>query len=314
MHTARPLLLAALTLVASMPAQATDPVATEISAGALAGTLLSAAAGDPIVLIVPGSGPTDRDGNSPLGVRANSYELLAEALARAGVSSVRVDKRGMFGSQGAGDPNAVSVEVYAADYRAWIDAIRARTGHACVFLLGHSEGALMVSAAAVGRSDVCGLVLVSGMGRRMGDVLRAQLRDNPANAPVLAPALAAVAELEAGRKVDTSAMHPALLPLFAPQVQDFLISVLAADPVELVGKANVKTLVVQGSTDLQVTLEDARLLDAAPGTTLEIVDGMNHVLKQAPAERAANLATYADPSLPLHPRLVEVIRGFVAER
>jgi hypothetical protein len=314
MHTARPLLLAALTLVASMPAQATDPVATEISAGALAGTLLSAAAGDPIVLIVPGSGPTDRDGNSPLGVRANSYELLAEALARAGVSSVRVDKRGMFGSQGAGDPNAVSVEVYAADYRAWIDAIRARTGHACVFLLGHSEGALMVSAAAVGRSDVCGLVLVSGMGRRMGDVLRAQLRDNPANAPVLAPALAAVAELEAGRKVDTSAMHPALLPLFAPQVQDFLISVLAADPVELVGKANVKTLVVQGSTDLQVTLEDARLLDAAPGTTLEIVDGMNHVLKQAPTERAANLATYADPSLPLHPRLVEVIRAFVQNR
>ena len=285
----------------------------ELSAGELHGTLLSPRKNAPVVLIVPGSGPTDRDGNSPLGVKANMYKLLAEGLAQEGIASVRVDKRGMFGSAGAGNPNNVSVEAYAGDYRAWIDAIRAETGRKCVWLLGHSEGALMVSAAAEGRKDVCGLILVSGMGRRMGDVIRAQLKANPANAPLLDQAFAALDDLEAGRHPDTSNMNPALLPLFAPQVQDFLISVFATDPVETVRRAQVKTLIVQGTTDLQVTEEDARLLKKVRRTKLELIGGMNHVLKEAPADRTANLATYTNPDLPLHPRLVREIENFIED-
>jgi pimeloyl-ACP methyl ester carboxylesterase len=294
-----------------MERNAPPPVPVEIAAGELRGTLLSAGRSKPVVLIVPGSGPTDRDGNNPMGVKAGSYKLLAEALAAEGISTVRVDKRGMFGSSGAGDPNAVSVELYADDYRAWIDAIRAETGRKCVWLLGHSEGALMVSAAAEGRRDVCGLILVAGMGRKLGDVLRSQLEANPANAPLLDQAFAAIADLEAGRRTDTSNLHPALMQLFAPQVQDFLISMMAADPVDLVRRANVQTLIVQGTADLQVTLEDSRLLDKAPRTRHRTITGMNHILKDAPGDRAANLATYAAPELPLHPRLAAVIEDFI---
>lgn len=285
----------------------------EINAGELHGTMLLPRANAPVVLIVPGSGPTDRDGNNPLGVKANAYKLLAEGLAEEGIASVRVDKRGMFGSAAAGDPNAATVEKYVEDYHNWIDAVRKQTRRKCIFLLGHSEGALMVSAAAVGRKDVCGLILVSGMGRRMGDVLREQLKANPANAPLLDEAMAAIAEIEAGRHVDASAMNPALMPLFAPQVQDFLISAFAADPVDLVQQADIRTLIVQGTTDLQVTSEDARLLDKAPRTDLELIKGMNHVLKDAPADRAANLATYANPDLPLSDRLVREIEDFIKD-
>lgn len=289
------------------------PVASEINAGALAGTLLSANDRDPVVLIVPGSGPTDRDGNSPMGVATDAYRLLAEALAEEHIATVRIDKRGMFGSAGAGDPNAVTRADYVADIHAWIDAIREARGSDCVFLLGHSEGALMVSLAAEGREDVCGLILVAGMGRRMGEVIREQLTVNPANAPLLDQAMAALAELEAGRQVDVSAMHPALVPLFAPQVQDYLIATLTLDPVEAVNRANKETLIVQGKTDLQVSVEDARLLNRARKTKLQLIDGMNHVLKEAPADRAANLATYADPSLPLAPKLVRRIEDFVED-
>jgi pimeloyl-ACP methyl ester carboxylesterase len=289
------------------------PVASEINAGALAGTLLSANDRDPVVLIVPGSGPTDRDGNSPMGVATDAYRLLAEALAEEHIATVRIDKRGMFGSAGAGDPNAVTPADYVADIHAWIDAIREARGSDCVFLLGHSEGALMVSLAAEGREDVCGLILVAGMGRRMGEVIREQLTVNPANAPLLDQAMAALAELEAGRQVDVSAMHPALVPLFAPQVQDYLIATLTLDPVEAVNRANKETLIVQGKTDLQVSVEDARLLNRARKTKLQLIDGMNHVLKEAPADRAANLATYADPSLPLAPKLVRRIEDFVED-
>lgn len=285
----------------------------EISAGDLHGTLLSPRAKAPVVLIVPGSGPTDRDGNSPMGLKTDAYKLLAWGLAEQGIATVRVDKRGMFGSAAAGDPNAVSVDIYANDYRAWIDAIRAQTGRKCVWLLGHSEGALMVSAAAEGRKDVCGLILVAGMGRKMGDVIRQQLRDNPANAPVLDQALAAIDELEAGRHVDTTGMHPALMSLFAPKVQDYLISILAIDPVETLRKARVKSLIVQGRNDLQVTVEDARLLNKAPRTSMELISDMNHVLKDAPFDRAGNLATYADPSLPVSQRLISEIEDFIKD-
>lgn len=286
---------------------------SEIAAGNLHGTMVSPGSDAPVVLMAPGSGPTDRDGNSGLGIRTNMYKLLAEGLAEKGIASVRVDKRGMFGSAAAGNANAVTVDLYAEDYRNWIDAIRAETGVDCVWLLGHSEGALMVSAAAQGREDVCGLILVAGMGRKMGDVLRQQLQANPANAPLLDQAFAAISDLEAGRHTDTSSMHPALLPLFAPQVQDFLLSVFAVDPVEAVRLASAPTLVVQGATDLQVTVEDARLLDQAPNTHLALIEGMNHVLKAAPADRAANLATYANPDLPLHPQLVDTIADFIKD-
>jgi pimeloyl-ACP methyl ester carboxylesterase len=287
------------------------PVEREITAGPLHGAMLARRHPDTMALIVPGSGPTDRDGNSRLGVGANTYKLLAEGLAEHGVGSVRIDKRGMYSSAGAGDGNAVSVDIYAEDIRAWIDAIKAETDVDCVWLVGHSEGALMVSAAAQGRSDVCGLVLLAGAGRPVGQVLREQLRANPANAPLLQQAMHAIDELEAGRHVDTAGMQPALLQLFAPPVQDFWISEIKVDPVDLVRRADVPTLIVQGTTDIQVSIADARLLDAAPNTRLELVEGMNHVLKQAPADRAGNLATYTDASLPLSPGLAERIAEFM---
>ena len=289
------------------------PEIKDIAAGELHGTMINARNSDPVVLIIPGSGPTDRDGNNPMGMKTDAYKLLAEALSEEHISTVRVDKRGMFGSSGAGAANISSPQAYVDDIHAWIDAIKTERGSKCVFLLGHSEGALMVSLAAEGRKDVCGLILVAGMGRKMGDVIRQQLTANPANAPVLDQAMAAINDIEAGRHPDTTNMHPALLALFRPDVQDYLIAMFGIDPVEAVRRAKKDTLIVQGTTDLQVTEQDAHLLDAAPRTKLRLIKGMNHVLKSAPADRAANIATYADPSLPLAKDLVKYIRGFVKD-
>lgn len=291
------------------------PEIKELRAGALHGTMVNARNSDPVVLIVPGSGPTDRDGNNPMGLQTDAYKLLAEGLIDRRIASVRVDKRGMFGSSDAGDPNAVTPAAYVADIHAWIDAIKAERGEGsgCVFLLGHSEGALMVTLAAQGRRDVCGLILVAGMGRPMGEIIREQLRANPANAPILTEAFAALVELEAGRRVDTSTMTPTLLPLFNPAVQGYLMSVLKVDPVEALRAARKETLVLQGDRDMQVSVDDARKLDSVRNTELRIIGGMNHVLKEAPEERAGNLATYADPSLPLAKDVIRRIRNFVEE-
>ncbi|MEC8179584.1 MAG: alpha/beta fold hydrolase, partial [Pseudomonadota bacterium] len=228
-------------------------------AGTLEGTL---AQGTPAVLIVPGSGPTDRDGNSPLGIAAQTYKLLAEALAQHGIASVRIDKRGMFGSATAvPDPNDVTVDDYVTDIESWADTITRESGDQCVWLLGHSEGGLMaMAAAAEDPSRYCGLLLVASVARNLGDVLRAQLAANPANAPLLPEIDAIIAKLKAGESVPAAGMHPALVPLFAPQVQGFLGSVFRQEPAELIAAHDLPVLILNGTADLQTPAADARAL------------------------------------------------------
>lgn len=284
--------------------------------GYLKGVMLEPAprAKAPVVLIVPGSGPTNRDGDNTHGVRAGTYRLLAEGLAAQGVTSMRVDKRGMFGSAAPDlDPNKVTIADYASDVTSWADALKPITGAPCIWVLGHSEGALVALAAAVQRpDDICGLILAASPGRRLSDVLRDQLRAEAAYAPILKQALAAIGQLEQGRHVDVSGYPERLKMLFHPTVQTYLINAFAYDPVDLLKRYAGPVLVLQGSTDLQVSNADAERLKAArPDVRLVMLPGVNHVLKAAPADRAANLATYGDPLLPIAPAAVEAVAAFV---
>lgn len=282
--------------------------------GPLEGSFIDAGKGAPVVIIIPGSGPTDRDGNSPMGITAAQYRLLAEGLAAKGVSSIRIDKRGMFGSKAAiADANQVTVAAYADDAHAWARKARALTGAPCAWLVGHSEGALVALAAGQDQRDLCGVIAVSGMGRKFGAVLREQLRANPANAPLLAAAERALTSLESGKKVDPSTLPPPLAPLFNAAVQPYVIDLLAQDSAALAGRLKLPLLIVHGDADIQTSVADARALAAAqPQAKLVIVPGVNHVLKAvAKNDRAANLATYADPSLPVAPEVVTAITDFV---
>lgn len=308
----------AMAVAAQGPDEQDSPIEAAGPQGPLRGTLrLPPGRGGvrPAVLIVPGSGPTNRDGNSPLGLRAAPYRMLAEGLAARGIASVRIDKRGLFGSAGAvADANAVTLDDYAHDLRRWVQAVRARTGVPCVWVLGHSEGGLVALAAARQSLPVCGWILVATPGRPPARVLREQLRANPANAPLLPPAMAAIDALEAGHPVDTANLPAALRPLFDPAVQGFLISLFAIDPARLIAGLQQPVLIVQGTRDLQVQATDAqRLKQAAPAARLVLLEGVNHVLKPvASDDRAANLATYGDPGLPLAPGVVEAVADFVA--
>jgi pimeloyl-ACP methyl ester carboxylesterase len=292
------------------------PIEAAGPSGLLKGTMIAVAPSAPVVLIVPGSGPTDRDGNNPMGVKASSYRLLARALADRGISSVRIDKRGMFASASAtAEANDVTIEDYAADVRSWTAAIRRRSGAKCVWLAGHSEGGLVALAAAQKEKDVCGLLLISAPGRPLGEVIRAQLKANPANAPILDDALSAISRLEAGQSVNVAAFHPALQGLFAPQLQKFLISLFSYDPAKLILSQEKPVLILQGESDIQVGAEDAKRLAAAnPRARLVLLPGVNHVLKAAPADDwAANIATYANPDLPLAAGVAAALAEFVLQ-
>lgn len=282
----------------------------EVSTGQLFGTYLNAEKNAPIVVIVPGSGPTDKDGNNG-GLTSNTLKFVAQGLAEQGISSIRVDKRGLFSSANAGDANAVSVEIYAEDYRAWASTAIELSGQNCAYLFGHSEGGLMVSAAAVGQDNICGIITLAAPGRRLSDVLREQLKRNPANKPILKQAEMALQSLEKGERVDVSELHPALNQLFYPAVQDFLISTFAVDPAELLASVNLPTLVLQGEHDLQVSVKDAERLASISGAKLVLVPGVNHVLKPAPMSPRANFKAYNSPNVPADPMVTQEIGDFI---
>jgi pimeloyl-ACP methyl ester carboxylesterase len=294
---------------ASFPIEAPGP------AGPLSGTALGPPDRDaPVVLIVPGSGPTDRDGNNPLGIMAAPYRLIAEGLATHGIRSVRIDKRGMFGSSRAvPDANAVVMDDYAADIHAWAATIRERMGASCVWVLGHSEGGLSALVAARDHPGICGLLLVSTPGRRLGDILREQIAANPANGHIRAQAESIIAQLELGRRVEATTVHPALLPLFRPEVQGFLISALAIDPARLIAEYRGPVLILQGLRDIQVRRADAeRLHQARPDANLTLLPDANHVLKSVSIDDlAANLAAYQDTERPLAQGVVETLAAFI---
>ncbi len=286
------------------------PLETQVKNGNLGGTYRNAGVDSPLVILVPGSGPTDKDGNG-LGFKANSLKFLAEDLASQGISSLRVDKHGMFTSAGAGDPNSVTVDIYAQDYRSWASFALKNSGNDCVFLAGHSEGGLMVTAAALNQDNICGVITIASPGYRLSDVLRKQLKANPQNEVFLDDALAAITTLESGETVDTTGMHPALMGLFNPAVQPYLISVFQADPATMLAEVDVPKLVIQGSHDIQVGVEDAQRLSKTGQAELVILDGIGHVLKPAPKERNANVGTYNSPDTPIDPAVANAISGFI---
>lgn len=287
--------------------------------GALFGTLRTPDAGsDTAVLLIAGSGPTDRDGNNPLGVGAATYRLLAEALEEAGFASLRYDKRAIAASrlENPSRVDSLRFEEYIDDAAACAEALRAE-GFRRVVLAGHSEGSLIAFAAAR-RCEADAVVSLSGAGYPMDEVLMTQLAAQliPARMDLYMEAQRIVARLKQGERVDMTYRPRELYALFNPGVQRFLISQLQYDPRCELRALTIPVLLVSGDNDLQIKPENLdALAEAQPRATRLLIPSMAHTLKCTGERTLAGQlrSVYADPSIPLSQELVEALVDFLRE-
>ena len=314
MHSALSLIFVSTLLAFSMACPRTTLAeAIQISGpeGPLEAEMITVEGAKNVVVIIPGSGPTNRDGNTPhAGLASNMYKMLAQTLADHGIASLRIDKRGMFASSAAlANSNAVTVGDYAEDARNWVR--RAAEVAPCVWIAGHSEGGLVAMVAAQSPpQSLCGLILIATAGRPIGQVLLEQMRAMQ-DAQTLMPQIeAAVAEIEAGRRFDTSKLAEPLQRMFAESVQPYMIDLFAHDPAAIATSWRGPVLIVQGDADIQVKLVDAGILaKAMPQAKHIVLENMTHVMKTGVPGKP--FATYIDPDYPLHSELASVISDFI---
>lgn len=261
----------------------------------------------PVVLIIVGSGATDRNGNAP-GLRSDMYRMLADSLLRHGIASLRYDKRGVGESTKAmPSESGLVFGDMIRDAEGWIELLKTDKRFSRVIVLGHSEGSL-IGMVAARETHADGYISVSGAGERIDKIINAQLQ---ARAPQLAEKAAVLLDsLTRGQYVQEPGGP--LNALFRSSVQPYLISWCRYDPKEEIKKLHIPVLILQGTTDIQVSVAEARALkDAQPAATLVLIEGMSHVLKPAPADPQQNMATYNMPGLSLKPELISAIDGFI---
>lgn len=256
----------------------------------------------PGVVLVAGSGPTDRDGNSAMGIRPNTLKLLAEGLAEHGIATIRFDKRGSGANRSTvrldeSFSEFVAFDHFVADVGRAVEQLAAQpeVNPNRISILGHSEGAMLalVLTSEEDSPAVASLVLLAGAGRTLVEVVDEQFRTQLGRAGATPEALDAMSrELRRGvREIVEEGRLSAPVPppagiLFGPRQERFLTGFFGTDSAALARSSTLPVIVVQGDADAQISVErDAQVLfDAlrARGQGQEelvVLEGLSHNLK-----------------------------------
>jgi pimeloyl-ACP methyl ester carboxylesterase len=260
----------------------------------------------PVALIIAGSGPTDRDGNNPM-MKNNSLKMLAEALAKNGIASLRYDKRGIGESKASAiSESSLVFENYTEDAKSWINFLKQDKRFSQLVIIGHSEGSLigMIAGAKANK-----FISIAGAGDSADKIIKAQI-SSKSNKQIEEMTFPIIDSLKTGNTVKK--VDPMLNSLFRSSIQPYLISWFKYNPQTEIKKLNVPVLILQGNNDLQVTVQDAENLSKSnKNAELLIVDKMNHIMKIIEGDKQANLESYNNATLPISEVMTNKIVSFI---
>ncbi|GIH92275.1 alpha/beta hydrolase family protein [Planobispora siamensis] len=308
---------------AGLPAPVAEERVTFRSGDLVLGGTLALPAGPgphPVVVIMTGSGPLDRDADHkrmPLGVSRD----FAHALAEAGVASFRYDKRGVGESQG--DFLAAGLSDNIADARAAVAWVRGREeiDPAAVFVLGHSEGAVIATALAAGEADLAGVVLLAGMAKTGEETLRWQARQIAGDLPAPVRAMLRLLRTDLFKKQDEAIATFKASTTDVARVQGRKSNArwhrefIAFDPKPSLRGTRVPILALTGAKDVQADPADLDVVAATAGgdvTTVRVPD-LTHLLRREAG--AGGLSTYKQQiRRPTDPEVIATVTGWITDR
>lgn len=320
-----------------LPAGAEDVTFT-CGPDTLYGTLLKPAGAGPApaVLLLAGSGPTDRDGNSRLlPGRIDTLKHFAEVLAQAGVVTLRYDKL-FSGKTGAathaGNVSQVGLDTYIDEAQAGLDFLRQQPGvdPNRLAVLGHSEGGLIALVLATQRAPagLQAVVLAAPLsvpylqtlhdqiaGQFAAAVAAGQVKQADADSGLAAldKVLAALKQSEA--HPDLTGLPEPLKALFNPMNDRFLHTAGQFDPAQLAGQVKLPVLVLAGDKDVQVTppMVDHLMSGFLGGNaTRVLLPGVDHVFKVV-GDKPNPLTDYTDPSKKFSPEADKALVDFLTK-
>lgn len=274
------------------------------------GTLLNSTSKGkkPLVIIIPGSGPTDRNGNN-IAMKNNSLKYLAEELVKNNIASYRFDKSALsYTKDDKSKIDSITFNTFIDEAKTVIQYFKSKKKYSKIIIAGHSQGSLVGMIASENKADA--FISLAGAGRSIDEVLIEQIG---IQAPFLiADTEKVLKELKKGNTVEE--FNPMLTSLFNKSVQPFLISWIKYNPQIEIQKLNIPILIINGSKDIQVQNLDAELLHkAAINSQLKLIENMNHIFKEINGDLTENMGSYNNPDLPIKHELSIIISTFVNE-
>ncbi|WP_194850868.1 alpha/beta hydrolase family protein [Nonlabens antarcticus] len=260
----------------------------------------------PLVILFTGSGPNDRNGNSMM-TRNDSHKQLAQALDSAGIASYRFDKRTFTMLKERRMKVDVSFNDFVTDAKSVVANFAGDQRFSKIILAGHSQGSL-VAMLAIDES-IDGFISIGGAADEIDAIVVQQIA---AQAPGLDKEAAKVFRQMRSQDSLVSDVNPVLASMLGPEIQPFMESWMAYNPKEIIKDVKIPVLIINGTRDRQVNVDQAEKLHAAlPASKLVIIENMNHIFKKVGQDDIMAAKSYTDPSFKLHPELIESIISFV---
>lgn len=271
----------------------------------LYGDLYDSANKESVILLIAGSGPTNRNGNSIGTAVNNSLKFLAQGLATQNYDVFTYDKRVVYLLKNNKDIPELDFKHGITDAETIVAYLKNHLKYKDVIIAGHSEGSLVGMVAA--QKNAAAFVSLAGAGNSIDIILKKQLNKQ---APMLDEKVSEI--LSELKKGNTPKDVPMLLKgLFGGKNQKFLMDWMSYNPTQEIAKLKIPVLIINGNKDIQVEPKEAELLHLAnKKSDLVIIDKMNHVFKTINADEE-NLKSYTDPKLPINTELVHEMVNFL---
>jgi len=259
-----------------------------------------------LVIIIAGSGPTNRNGNQNF-LKSDNLKKIALSLAEENIASFRYDKRIIKQIRtGNVDVKSMRFEDFVLDAKDIINHFSKLNQFTKIYIAGHSQGSLVGMLAI--NEGVDGFISIAGAGQNIGDVIVEQINNTARQ--FVEETKKVVTSLKAGKS--TEDYPPALAAMFNTETQPFMISWMAYEPTEIIAKLKTPILIVNGTKDLQVSVEEAKLLAGAnTNAELKVIENMNHVLFTIEGDRLENSKSYNEAFREINSELIDTIVDFI---